>query len=87
MSANHCAVENQRFQVWVLHTKLMECFPNAHLAPARKALVDRIPFAIRLWQQSPLRTTAGDPEHAFDKATTLRFIPNVDVGTGMQECQ
>ena len=85
MSTDDGAVDKQMLHVWVIDEMLMQLFPDFVIAPSRKPFIDAVPVAVRFWQQSPLGTAAGDPEHAFDKAATLGFLPNVDARTGAQE--
>jgi hypothetical protein len=87
MSTHHCAVEDQVLHVGFIHKVGVHLLPDAFVAPASKAFVYAVPLAILCWQQAPLRSTPHDPQHAFDKPSAGRFLPDIHVGTRSQEVQ
>ncbi len=64
----------------------MHIFPDVVLTPPGKALVDGIPLAIIFWQQAPLGSTTGNPEHRFQEAATVSFRSSVSPRMFLQEC-
>ena len=50
-------------------------FPHARPCPARKALLDTLPFAIALWQIAPARPAAENPQHAVDELAIVDRRP------------
>jgi hypothetical protein len=87
MCTDDGTVNEQVFHIWVIHEMLMHLFPDFVVAPARESLVDAVPVAVRIWQQSPLSTAPGDPQHAFDETTTVGFFANIDMSTGAQKLE
>jgi len=82
MSPNDRAINEQMLHIWVVYEMLMHLLPDSVVTPAGRPLVDAFPCAIRVWQQSPLGATTGNPQHAFDKAATGGFLPDIDIGPG-----
>jgi hypothetical protein len=87
MSPHNGAVDDQVFQVRVIGEVMMHSFPDAFLAPAGKPLVDGVPVAIGLGQQSPGGAAAGHPEDSFNEAPTLGRVANVDIWTGLEKLE
>ncbi len=85
MRPHNGAIRDDPFQIGVGGEVLKELVPAATLLPAGEPFVDTIPFAIGGGEQAPLGTAPSHPEYTFDKAATLEFIPDVEVGTGLQE--
>jgi hypothetical protein len=85
MGADYGAVYDQRFHVGIVSEVLMHPFPDSFVAPASKALVDAVPPAVALWQQSPGRTASRHPKHSFDEAATVRFPAHVQVRAASQK--
>ncbi len=85
MRPNDGAIRNQRFHVWLVSEVSEELPPNPALFPTGEAFVDTIPVAIFGREQTPARTTPGHPEYRFDEASGLEFIPDIEVGTELQE--
>lgn len=85
MSAYDGAVENQVFHVRLIGKLLQHVCPDPGVAPASKPFVDAVPFTVLAWQQTPLRTTAINPEHRFQEASAVSFVPDVDARMYSQE--
>lgn len=87
MGPHHRAIQDQVLHIRLIHEMGVHSLPDAFVAPARKAFVYAVPLAILGWQQAPLRSAAHDPQHALDKASAGRFLPDIQVGTRSQEVQ
>jgi hypothetical protein len=87
MGPDHGAVNHDTFQVWVISEMEMHPLPNAFITPAGKALINAVPIAIACWQQSPLSTATGDPEHPLDEASAGVFLAHIYVGARTQELE
>jgi hypothetical protein len=87
MGTHNRAVKDQVLHVGFIHKVGVHLLPDASVAPASKALVYAVPPAILGWQQTPLRSTPHYPEHAFDKPSTVCFLPDIYVGTRPQKAQ
>lgn len=87
MSANDGAVNEQVFKVRVSSAKLMQLLEDAGISPAGKAFIDGIPIAVLFREQSPLRTTASDPEDGRKEATTLPLGTDMYLRARVQEGQ
>ncbi len=85
MSAYGGAVDNEAFHVWIIYKMLMHSFPYISFTPASKALIDAVPVAILLGQQSPLGTAPRHPEDGFNEASAIGLPSNVDAWAGAQE--
>ena len=87
MGPHHRAVNDKMFQIWVMGKMMMHSFPDPFITPAGKPLVDAVPFAIPLGQQSPLSTAASHPEHAFNEAAAISFLTDVHLWATTQELE
>jgi len=77
MCPNDGAIQDQVLHIGVIGKMLMHVFPDPVIAPACKALVDTIPVAVLFWQQTPLGSAAGDPQHAFQEKTAVRLLTSI----------
>src|ERR1044072_3917890 len=75
------------FQVAVLRTMLEHLLKDLECAPAREALVDRVPAAVPARQESPLRAGARDPEDGFEEAAHIAPGTESNLGAGFQDGQ
>jgi hypothetical protein len=64
---------------------LMYIFPDPVVAPASKALVDIVPFAVLFRQEAPLCSTARDPGYTFNEESAVGFFPGICTGMTIQE--
>ena len=87
MSADNSAVNEQVFEVWISGAKLMQLLEEAGISPAGKTFIDGIPIAILFGEQSPLRTTARNPEDGRKEAATLPLRADVNLRARTQEGQ
>jgi hypothetical protein len=85
MSTDDRAVNKQILHVRIIDEMLVHLFPDFVIAPSCISFVDTVPFAIRRWQQSPLGTASGDPEHSFDKPSAVGFLANIGSWTRVQK--
>lgn len=51
--------------------RLQDGVPHPDQRPAPEALIDTVPFAVRGWKLSPLRTCPGNPQHALEVAAIV----------------
>lgn len=80
MGTDNRAVNHSLFHIRVVGKVRQHSFPNTLVAPAPKALVDHVPFAILSRQESPRSTAAGQPQDALDESATFFLLPtNVGV--------
>ena len=84
MGSNDRAIQDQVLHIWVIDKMLMHIFPDPMIAPACKTLVDAIPVAVLSRQQTPLRSAAGDPQHAFQEQTAFSFLTSVGARVALQ---
>lgn len=87
MGTNHRTIQQQAFQVRLFGTTEKERFPDAGFFPARKALVDTVPFAVAFRQFTPLTPSASDPQHPLHKAPTGAALADINPRTAMQKAQ
>jgi hypothetical protein len=87
VSPDDGTVENQILHVWIIGKVLMHEFPDAVVTPTGISFVDTVPVAILFWQQSPLGTTAGDPQNRFDESPALGFPSDVYTRAGARELE
>lgn len=84
MGLNDCATQDQVLHIGVIGNMLMHIFPDPMVAPACNALVDAIPVTVLFRQQSPLCSTAGDPQHSFQEKTAVRFLASMGSWVALQ---
>jgi hypothetical protein len=82
VSANNRRINQQMFEVAVSRKMLEQFFKDAELAPAVKALINRIPVAVLFWKQSPLRTRASNPKHGFEETAHVAPGSETNLGAG-----
>ena len=85
MGANYGAVYDQRFHVRIVSEVLMHPFPDSFVAPASKALVDAVPPAVALRQQSPRRAASRHPKYRFDEEATVGLPAYIQVRAASQK--
>jgi hypothetical protein len=85
MGAYYGAIYDNVFHIRVMNKMLVHPLPYTFLTPAGKALVDAVPVAITLRQQSPLGAAAANPQHCLYEASALGFLTYVHVWAGAQE--
>ena len=83
MGANNGAVNDEAFSVRVIGQALVECRPDAAVAPGGVASVDGVPFAVFRRQHSPRRAGAGDPKYGSNETAAIGFAAAVEVGAGV----
>ena len=85
MGTHDGTVNDQVLHIWIINEAGMHLLPDAVVAPASKPLVNAVPFAVFIRQQAPLRSTAGNPEHAFNEETAIGFFPDICSGVVFQK--
>ena len=85
MRPHNRAIEQKPFAIGIVRTVFKDLLPDSFVAPAGETLVYAIPFAIRFRQEPPLGTAAGDPQHRFDEAARIEFIPGINAGARFQK--
>ncbi len=72
-------IDHDAFHVRLSCEMLEHRRPNPPFRPTIKPFVDSVPLTVFLWEESPLRSTAGHPEHTGDEVLAGQWFANVEV--------
>ena len=64
-------IDHGVFHVGIVRDRLEHAFENMGLDPMAKALEDGVPLAKRCWQITPGTASSRDPQHRFNKQTSV----------------
>ena len=80
MRPHYRTVDEDELHVGVSDKGVLHPLPDAPLRPSGEAFVDAVPVAVLGREHPPRRSGTRHPQHRFDEALAILFVPNPYVG-------
>jgi hypothetical protein len=87
MSTNNGAIDHQIIHIWIIDKMLMHLLKGTVVTPVAKPLVDAVPSAVILREQSPLCTASAHPKKSLDEPAATFLLSNIHFRAGAKELE